>query len=239
MASPKELTALFRELLRTDTLSHGYLLFGTGARGEAAFSCIYDLAAFLESASRAEQVLLDAKVLGGADAGIDQIRDAIRFLWERPLRSSRKTLIIHDADLLTIPAEQALLKALEEPPSYALIVLIAKDASGIIPPLASRLQKIYVSGPETSVVSAEAMRIARALLTAETVKARSETLKGLMEQEELIAPVVKELMGLLQKDAVKNSKLLSALTRRWGLMERFTTNRKLQLEAAFAEGLGH
>ena len=44
----------------------------------------------------------------------------------RPYSSKYKVYIIADADLMTVQAQNALLKTIEEPPSYAVIMLLRK-----------------------------------------------------------------------------------------------------------------
>lgn len=238
MASVQELKKSFTALITSDRLAHGYLLFGAGARGGEADTFAGALAAYIETGNwDAGALLLDSKTLSGRDAGIDTIRDAILFLWEKPVKASKKILIIREADALSLHAVHALLKTVEEPPAHTLILLIVKDAHSIIPALLSRLQRIYVSGNErASSGTTDITALARALLTAHTAKERSDLLKGLLDEEEKIPAVVSEMVALLHEDEVTNARLIAALVKRWAAMERFSTNRKLQLEAAFAEG---
>jgi DNA polymerase III subunit delta' len=58
----------------------------------------------------------------------------------RPMASRRRVAVIHDADRMSNESANALLKTLEEPPAYAVIVLIADDASKILPTIRSRCQ---------------------------------------------------------------------------------------------------
>jgi DNA polymerase III delta prime subunit len=235
MARIPELKKLFTELIAADRLSHGYLFFGSGARGEEALAFALSLSRYMETGVwEGGVILLDTNLLTGREVGIAEIRSAIHFLWEQPLRSRRKLLIIQDADALTVPASQALLKIVEEPPLHANIMLIAKDLSGVLPALVSRLQRIYISGNEPEGCGEE--ETARKLLTASSARERSELLKTLLEEDIRLPEVVTALLALLRRQKLKNTKLIGAILRRWNRMERYATNRKLQLEAAFAEG---
>jgi len=75
--------------------------------------------------------------------GIDAIREIKHFLWQKPTVSSRRTLIIDDAELMTAEAQNALLKVTEEPPASSLLILVAADIESILPTILSRLPKIY------------------------------------------------------------------------------------------------
>jgi DNA polymerase III subunit delta' len=58
----------------------------------------------------------------------------------RPMAGRRRVAVIEDADRMSNESANALLKTLEEPPSYAVIVLIAADSSKILPTIRSRCQ---------------------------------------------------------------------------------------------------
>lgn len=236
MTNLRELQKLFSGLVKSDALAHAYLFFGPGSRNGEAISFALSLARFVERADwEGTEVLLDTQVISGKAAGIAEIRSAIRSFWEAPLASRTKFLIIEHADELTNQAAQALLKTVEEPPAHGSIMLIAKDTTGMLPPLLSRLQRIYVGGVEAE--SLEGEDAARQLLGASTSKERTEILKALIEEETDLGVVVAAMLRLLRKKPLENVRLISALSKRWSNMERFTLNRKLQLEAAFAEGL--
>jgi len=75
--------------------------------------------------------------------GIDEIRNAINFLEFTPQGDS-KFVIIYDADKLTQEAANAFLKTLEEPPAYAVLILVTTRWNSLLPTIRSRLQKLYV-----------------------------------------------------------------------------------------------
>jgi len=60
----------------------------------------------------------------------------------RPMAGRRRVAVIDDADRMSNESSNALLKTLEEPPSYAVIVLIAADSSKILPTIRSRCQTV-------------------------------------------------------------------------------------------------
>ncbi len=62
---------------------------------------------------------------------IDAIRELRRDLHMRPFESDRRVYLIFSADLMNDDAADALLKDLEEPPSYAVIVLVADELGPI------------------------------------------------------------------------------------------------------------
>ncbi|MBQ7059271.1 MAG: DNA polymerase III subunit delta' [Firmicutes bacterium] len=60
----------------------------------------------------------------------------------RPYRSRYKVYIIEEADKLTVEAQNTMLKTIEEPPSYGVILLLAERASSFLPTIISRCVKI-------------------------------------------------------------------------------------------------
>lgn len=73
---------------------------------------------------------------------IDEIRALHRDLHMRPFEAERRVYVIADAHLLNEDAADALLKDLEEPPSYAVLVLVADELGPIPPTIRSRCQLV-------------------------------------------------------------------------------------------------
>ena len=70
---------------------------------------------------------------------IDQIRDMKKYIFEKPFSNSYKLVIIENAQTLTVPAQNALLKILEEPPKHAIIVLEATNKEALLATIRSRV----------------------------------------------------------------------------------------------------
>jgi DNA polymerase III subunit delta' len=73
---------------------------------------------------------------------IDAIRELRRDLHMRPFEADRRVYLVQDAHLLNEDAADALLKDLEEPPAYAVIVLVADDLGPIPETIRSRCQLV-------------------------------------------------------------------------------------------------
>ena len=63
----------------------------------------------------------------GKTIKIEQIREMQTKVAEKPVNSGKKIYIIDDADLMTKEAQNCLLKTLEEPPEYIVIILIVSN----------------------------------------------------------------------------------------------------------------
>ncbi|HEY85103.1 MAG TPA: DNA polymerase III subunit delta' [Chloroflexi bacterium] len=73
---------------------------------------------------------------------IEQVRALQRDLSLRPHESPYKIVVLCDFERATSSAANALLKTLEEPPSYAVIILSAQNSSQLLPTIVSRCQII-------------------------------------------------------------------------------------------------
>ncbi len=95
-----------------------------------------------------------------SDVLIEQVRDLIEKLGVRPARGPRRVAIIDDAETLNLPAQNALLKTLEEPPGHTLIFLVAQSERALLETVRSRLRPVRFApleiGEITPVLAARA-----------------------------------------------------------------------------------
>jgi DNA polymerase-3 subunit gamma/tau len=80
---------------------------------------------------------------GASNRGVDEIRNLKDSIKTKPSASRYKVYIIDEAHMLTPQAWNALLKTLEEPPLYAIIILATTEIGKIPPTISSRAQKFY------------------------------------------------------------------------------------------------
>jgi DNA polymerase-3 subunit delta' len=73
---------------------------------------------------------------------IDQARDAIERAGYRPFEGRRRVVIIDDAESLVVPAQDALLKTLEEPPATSVFILVTAYPDLLLPTVRSRCQRV-------------------------------------------------------------------------------------------------
>lgn len=69
---------------------------------------------------------------------IEQVRNVKHFLTRKPYQYDHQIILIVDAHKLTIPAQNALLKTLEEPPKHAVIILTSAYPDKLLPTIISR-----------------------------------------------------------------------------------------------------
>lgn len=74
---------------------------------------------------------------------IEQIRNMQEKILEKPVNCEKKVYIINDADKMTKEAQNCLLKTLEEPQEFVVIILISSNENNILATVKSRCVQIY------------------------------------------------------------------------------------------------
>ena len=69
----------------------------------------------------------------------DRVLESVNY---RPFEAARRVFIIDPADAMTLQAQDALLKTLEEPPSAAIIILVSAYADTLQPTILSRCRRL-------------------------------------------------------------------------------------------------
>lgn len=86
--------------------------------------------------------------------GIEQVRELSQFFSLKSLgeKTIQRVVVIPDAELMNHPAQNALLKLLEEPPSDAVILLTSSAAHRLLPTITSRAQRLVLRKPSAEVI---------------------------------------------------------------------------------------
>ena len=124
--------------------AHAYLFHGPSGVGKRAAARAFAAALLgderrVQAGTHPDLFLLEAL---GEMIRIDEVRALHRDLHMRPYEADWRVYVISDAHLLNEDAADALLKDLEEPPSYAVIVLVADELGPLPPTIRSRCQLI-------------------------------------------------------------------------------------------------
>jgi DNA polymerase III subunit delta' len=135
--------ALLRAAL-TEGPAHAYLFHGPRGVGKRRAAIAFAGELIGDSARVARRAHPDLYVLEplGDQIRIDPIRDLRRDLHMRPFEADRRVYLVFGADLMNEDAADALLKDLEEPPDYAVVVLVADDLGPLPPTIRSRCQLV-------------------------------------------------------------------------------------------------
>ncbi|NLM96059.1 MAG: DNA polymerase III subunit delta' [Halanaerobiaceae bacterium] len=161
---------ILQDELKSGRIHHAYLFTGKRGIGKKTTAVEFAKALFCkdEGIDSCEKCLSCRKIehknhpdliITGIEEGdsikIDQIRELQRELSYKPFDGRWKVHIIEDADSLTPEAANSLLKTLEEPPQYGVIILLAEELDQLLPTVISRCQKIQFNPLSVKIIEAK------------------------------------------------------------------------------------
>ncbi|WP_408955276.1 DNA polymerase III subunit delta' [Natroniella sp. ANB-PHB2] len=147
---------ILKKQLGSNRLSHAYLFLGEQGVGKdiAAFEFAKAINCQEKSTDACDQCISCRKANNQNHPDIieikpddkyikiDQIRQLQKEILYKPYESKWKIYLIYQADSLSLEAANSLLKILEEPPRYAIIILVLDSTENILPTILSRCQLI-------------------------------------------------------------------------------------------------
>ncbi len=125
-------------LINNNKLSHAYIFEGQDGIGK--FIVAKKIAAEILKVNDITIDACDASIIEPEDGliKIAKIRELGEEIFLRPTVSERKVFIIRDGELMNEAAQNALLKVLEEPPEYAVIIIVTSNKEKLIRTIKSR-----------------------------------------------------------------------------------------------------
>lgn len=144
-------TKMLASYLNSGQLSHAYLFFGPTGVGKLKVARAFasDILAashpqsthLITSRQHPDYLLVEKEA---AVIKIEDIRNMEKWLYQKPYWGTQRVVIINEAQYLNRESGNALLKTLEEPPAYAIIILVA-DNNTLLPTIVSRCQPVRFS----------------------------------------------------------------------------------------------
>lgn len=134
-------------LVDTGNISHSYLFVGKSGIGKKLFAIELAKKVMCLGDEKCESCVKfeansnpDFEIISpdGKTLKIDQIRKMQAKIVEKPIISNKKVYIIDNADCMLEESQNCLLKTLEEPPEYAMIILICSNESKMLQTIKSR-----------------------------------------------------------------------------------------------------
>ncbi|MGN0171069.1 MAG: DNA polymerase III subunit gamma/tau [Lachnospiraceae bacterium] len=141
--------------IKADRIGHAYLFCGTRGTGKTTVAKIFAKAVNCEhpvdgspcgECPSCQAIAQDTsmnviEIDAASNNGVDNVRDIIEQVSYSPTEGRYKVFIIDEVHMLSTAAFNALLKTLEEPPSYVIFILATTEANKIPITVLSRCQQ--------------------------------------------------------------------------------------------------
>ena len=150
----KDIINYIRNAVSNDKVSHAYILNGERGSGKKMLANLFAMTLLCEeggpdpcnhchSCKQAESGnhpdIIRVTHEKPSSISVDDIRAQVNNTVDiKPYQGPYKVYIIPQADLMTVQAQNALLKTIEEPPEYAVFLLLTENAQTLLPTINSR-----------------------------------------------------------------------------------------------------
>ena len=154
----KDIVKHLQNAIKTEKISHSYIFTGRPGSGKKLIETTYAMTLQCEAGGTEPCQKCDSckKALGKnhpdiitvthekpGSISIDEVREqVVHDVDIKPYCSPYKIYIIPDAEMMTVQAQNALLKTIEEPPEYAVILLLTSNIDSLLPTIRSRCVRL-------------------------------------------------------------------------------------------------
>ena len=200
-----------KNAIKTDKVAHAYLFAGTRGVGKTtmarvlakSLNCLAVNAPTTKPCCKCDSCVAinlgeDIDVIevdGATNNGVEQVRELRQNTIYRPARCRFKIYIIDEVHMLSVPAFNALLKTLEEPPTHVKFIFATTEPNKVIPTIQSRCQRFDFTNINPKLVAGQL----KFILKQEKIK----------YEEDLILPLAKMANGSMRDGLSLLDRLIS------------------------------
>ena len=150
----RDIIQYIQDAVKQNKVSHAYILNGQRGAGKKLLAKLFAMAlqcekgnadpcgeckSCIQAHNNNQPDIITIRHEKPASISVDDIREQLNGdIMIKPYSSPYKIYIIPEAELLTVQAQNALLKTIEEPPEYAVIFLLTENADSLLPTIRSR-----------------------------------------------------------------------------------------------------
>lgn len=137
----------FKRRVESDEISHAHIIVGEDGIGKSNLANKFARSILGKSEDKDYKDIINYRCKKSS-FGVDDIREIVEEINKKPFEGDKKVIIIYDGNKLTVQAQNALLKTIEEPPKGVFIILLCESLELILDTIKSRCQ-IYKLSPLT------------------------------------------------------------------------------------------
>lgn len=150
----RDIIGYIQDAVKKNKVSHAYILNGQRGSGKKMLARLFAMTlqcdsgksepcgecrSCIQAKNGNQPDIITVKHEKPASIGVEDIRAQLNGdIMIKPYSSPYKIYIIPEADLMTVQAQNAILKTIEEPPEYAVIFLLTENADSLLPTIRSR-----------------------------------------------------------------------------------------------------
>jgi len=150
--------------------------------------------------------------------GIEAIRKIKKWLSQKAYQEKKRLIVIYQAQQLTIEAQNAFLKTLEEPPKNTLILLAVDNSHRLLPTIISRCQIVRLKANNSlqKPIDQKLIEVFNKNLAEKIIFSQK---MGKKKKEEVLAWLAEQKQALRQNKNRKNLKIIACLDRAEKMIE--------------------
>ena len=172
--------SLLAKELRDDRLRHAYLISGPRSSGKSTIAKAFSAAIICSSRNAHGAACGECDDCRRIEKGIHPDFQCFSLEWQRqngkdrtavdrlsvetvrevrtsaaymPFTAPKRVIVLGDAETLTDVAQEALLKTLEEPPPYLILILLSESAEALKPTIRSRCEIVNLAPVPASIIA--------------------------------------------------------------------------------------
>ncbi len=210
------------ELIKKSKLPHAVLI-DSGSPAERNEAALYIASSFLceshlpcgickscikvKNGSHPDVIIADPELVNEKTFKVDIVRNIKKDVYILPNESKYKIYILKSADKMNVSAQNAILKTLEEPPSYARFILLCDSRSAMLETIMSRVTAFSLGAGSNSYLSeneqkADMLANELAMAMTEVTELKFMRLSSSFEKDKDLLPLVLSSIQLIFRDAV-------------------------------------